>query len=316
MTALQQTNFAPDRTKYIGGSDVAAILGVSPWLSPFMLYQKKIGEFVEDVTPAKQKLFDRGHRWEPIVVEMLVDELKDRGHDVQILARNQRYQDPEFPFLAAEIDLELLIDGEEVNGEAKTVNPFAVKDWGDENSDQIPIYYAAQVMHGLMIKPRRRAVIAALTGFDDKPRIHFLERDEETIAGIRTREIAFWNSIQTRNAPALATADDVAFLYKRDMGKTIEANPDILAVCEMLKDTKGQIKTAEIQADLLATQIKIFMGDAAVLTFDGKPVCTWKNNKNGTKTDWQAIAEQLQASPEIITAHTKVTNGARPLLLK
>ena len=316
MTAVQQTDFALDRTTYIGGSDTAAILGVSPWLSPFMLYQKKIGEFVEEVTPAKQKLYDRGHRWEPIVVEMLVDELKDRGHDVKILARNQRYQDPEFPFLAAEIDLELLIDGEEVNGEAKTINPFAVKDWGDENSDQIPIYYAAQVMHGLMIKPRRRAVIAALTGFDDKPRIHFMERDEETIAGIRSREVAFWNSIQNRQAPALATADDVAFLYKRDIGKTIEASNEILTVCEMLKDTKGQIKNAETQAELLATQIKIFMGDAAVLTYSGKPICTWKNNKSGTKTDWKAIAEQLEATPEIITLHTQATSGARPLLLK
>ena len=49
-----------DRTTYIGSSDVAAILGVSPWKSAFLLYQEKIGAHVEEITPAKQKLFDAG----------------------------------------------------------------------------------------------------------------------------------------------------------------------------------------------------------------------------------------------------------------
>lgn len=51
-----------DRQKYIGSSDAAAILRVSKWKTPFQLYQEKIGEFVEEITPAKQKILDRGHR--------------------------------------------------------------------------------------------------------------------------------------------------------------------------------------------------------------------------------------------------------------
>ena len=174
MNAPQEI-YAPDRTTYIGGSDVASILGVSPWKSAFALYLEKTGASVEEETPAdKAKIFRRGKRWEPIVVEMLVDELRERGHEVELVAQNQRYADPTFPFLAAEIDLELLIDGEPTNGEAKTVIPFAAKFWGEEETDEIPIYYAAQVMHGLMIQPRRRAVVAALTGFDDRPRVHWV----------------------------------------------------------------------------------------------------------------------------------------------
>lgn len=307
---------APDRSTYLGGADVAAILGVSPWLSPFMLYQKKIGVFVEDITPAKQKLFDRGHRWEPIVVEMLVDELRDRGHDVQIIARNQRYQDPEFPFLAAEIDLELLVDGEEVNGEAKTVNPFAVKEWGDEDSDDIPIYYAAQVMHGLMIRPRRRTVIAALTGFDDKPRVHWIDRDEETIAGIRAREVEFWARVQSRNAPDPTDPADVKWLYQRDGGTVVEADDDLALAIQELKDMKAKAKNLDALIDLGATRIKARMADAATLIYQGKPLATWKNNKDGQKTDWKAIAEMLKAPPEIIKANTKTTPGARPFVLK
>ena len=312
MSTLQQL----DRSSYIGGSDVAAILGVSPWQSAFMLYQKKLGLFQEEITEAKQKIFDRGHRWEPIVVEMLVDELKSRGHDVQILARNQRYKDAELPFLAAEIDLELLIDGEEVNAEAKTVSPYAVKEWGVEDSDDVPIYYAAQVMHGLMIKPRKRAVVAALTGFDDKPRIHWIERDDETIHAIRTREIEFWNRLQNREAPDPETIEDVQFLYKKDKGLVIEADDELASLVIELKNEKQRRKHSEAQEEMLATKIKLLMGDAAVAMHNGKPICTWKNNKDSVKTDWRAMGEYLNAPPETIAKFQSTHPGARVLLLK
>ena len=305
-----------DRKTYLGGSDVAAILGVSPWMSPFMLYQKKIGAFIEEITPAKQKIFERGHRWEPIVVEMMVDELRERGHDVEIIARNARYQDPEFPFLAAEIDVELMIDGEEVNGEAKTVNPFALKDWGDEDSDEIPIYYAAQVMHGLMIKPRRKAIIAALTGFDDKPRIHWVERDEEIITGIRARETAFWQRIIDRNAPDPETIEDVKWLYRTDNGSVIEADYDLAFLCNKLRNLKEDAKNLDSNIELLATQIKAAMGDAAILIYRGKPLATWKNNKNSLTTDWRNAYLDTDPVPGHIQNFIVAKPGNRPFILK
>ena len=36
-----------DKTKGIGGSDVAAIRGVSPWRTPLQIYLEKIGESAE-----------------------------------------------------------------------------------------------------------------------------------------------------------------------------------------------------------------------------------------------------------------------------
>ena len=305
-----------DRKTYIGGSDVAAILGVSPWKSAFQLYQEKIGAFAEEVSPAKTNLFRRGHRWEPIVVEMLVDELCERGHAVELVAQNQRYADPTFPFLAAEIDLELLIDGEPVNGEAKTVSPFAAKLWGEEETDDIPIYYAAQVMHGMMLRPRQRAVVAALTGFDDRPRIHWIERDEETIAGIRAKEIEFWQRVQDRNPPPPESVDDVRWLYKRDDGETIEADDELLSLCQALKDTKQDAKSLAARTSLLETKIKLRIGSAATVIHGGQRVATWKNNKNGQKTDWQAAYLDLSPAADHINKFTTTTAGNRPLLIK
>lgn len=304
-----------DRTQFIGGSDTAAILGISPWKSGFLLYQEKIGTFIDDPTPEKQRIFARGKRWEPVVVEMLSDEMKDRGHDVKIVGRNQRYQDAECPFLAAEIDLELQIDGEVCNGEMKTVHPFAAKAWGEPGSDEIPIYYAAQVMHGLMVTKRRRCVVAALIGADDL-RIHQIERDEETIAGIRAKELAFWQRVQDRNPPDPETAEDVKWLYAKDEGGVADANDELLRLVGELHYQKVTAKHAEDAIERISTQIKLAMGNASLLMRDGRPIATWKSNRPCKKIDWRGVAGELCAPAYLIERHTKIMAGNRPLVLK
>lgn len=315
---------ALDRATYLGGSDVAAILGVSPWTTPFMLFQKKTGAYVEELTPAKRRILERGARWEPIVLEMLVDELTDRGHDVEVVATGQRYQDPEFPFLAAEIDAELIVDGEPVNGEMKTAGYFAAGAWGEYDSNEVPIYYLAQVMHGLMIQPRRRAVVAAVTGFDERPMVRWVERDDETISAIRAREIEFWLRIQSGEAPDPVTPEDVKWLYPCDQGTSVDADGELLALCTTLKGAKAKAKEVEADIELMVTKIKARMGAAAsLLGPNGKPIATWKTNKDGQETDWKAaftevcqIAQVGELCGQLIEAHTKTTPGARPFLLK
>lgn len=300
----------PDRTKFIGGSDAAAILGVSRWKSAFQLYQEKIGAFVEESNPARDKVLNRGKRWEPVVIEMLVDELESRGHEVSILSRNARYQDPEFPFLACEIDLELVIDGEEVNGEMKTVHPFAAKDWGEEGTDEIPVYYVAQGMHGLMIKPRRRMIVAALIGADDL-RVHELVRDDELISAIRQKEIAFWERVQTRNAPEPTQPEDVKWLYAKDAGTVAEADDALALVCQELKDKKVLVKSLEKDVELLETALKVRMGEAATLLYRNNPLATWKT-QSATRTDIKALET---VHPEIIAPFRK-TSECRVLRIK
>ena len=308
---------ALDRATYLGGSDVAAILGVSPWTTPFMLFQKKTGAYVEELTPAKRRILERGHRWEPIVLEMLVDELTDRGHDVEVVATGQRYQDPEFPFLAAEIDAELIVDGEPVNGEMKTAGYFAAGAWGEYDSNEVPIYYLAQVMHGLMIQPRRRAVVAAVTGFDERPMVRWVERDDETIAAIRAREIEFWQRIQSGEAPDPVTPEDVKWLYPCDQGTSVDADGELLALCTTLKGAKAKAKEVEADIELMVTKIKARMGDASALMGpNGKPIATWKNNKDSAATDWKAACLDLQPTAEHLARFTTTEPGARPFLIK
>jgi putative phage-type endonuclease len=300
----------PDRTTFIGGSDAAPILGVSRWKSAFQLYQEKIGAFVEEHSPEREKIFSRGKRWEPVVVEMLIDELVSRGHSVELIGRNCRYQDPEFPFLAAEIDLEFLIDGEEVNGEIKTVHPFAAKDWGEEGTDEIPVYYTAQCMHGMMIKPRKRAIVAALIGADDL-RIHEIARDDELISTIRQKEIEFWERVQTRNPPNPTEPEDVKWLYAKDAGTVTEADDELALICQRLKDKKALARVIERDIESLETGLKLRMGDAATLIYRDMPIATW-TTQSTRRVDIKALKA---ARPDIAAAFSAVSES-RVLRLK
>ena len=301
-----------NRSKFIGGSDAAVILGVSPWKTPLQLWQEKRGEAGPVVVDKdRERRFARGKRLEPVVIDMVVDKLLEQGHEVEVLARNERYIDSEHSFLACEIDFELLIDGEHVNGDAKTVHGFARKKWGEENTDEIPVEYTAQFMHGLMITGRRRCLVAALIGLDDVA-IYWVDRDDETISAIRAREIAFWSDcVIAGQPPDLLTYDDVTAIYSRDDGTAIEATVEIRNAVLRLDGIRKQITDLEKIKEALTLEIVDFIRPHAFVTFEGREIATWKS-QTSTRLDQKRLGLEL---PEI-AAKYRVETVSRVLRVK
>jgi putative phage-type endonuclease len=260
----------PDRTKFIGGSDVAAILGVSPYRSALDLWLDKITPPVENGQNAAAKR--RGSRLEPYVRDMITEEF-----NIEIVHANERYIDEHLPFLAAEIDFEYFDHetGEIENGEIKTVHPFKAKEWGEQGTDLLPIHYVAQAQHGMGVKHRRRCRVFALIGDELKP--YLVERDEETIEAMRARCAEFWNTyVLPKVQPPIDyqhkdVIDTLKRLYPGTDGTVIDANPMhehwravIETSAEMVKKYEGILDGAK--AHLLAE-----MGNAAAIRFnDGK----------------------------------------------
>lgn len=265
---------APDRTKFLGGSDAAAVLGISPWRTPLDLWRDKVQPAMpENADPARMRVLERGKRMEPYIVDLLAAET-----DLAILARNQRYVDPEFAFLAAEIDAEALLPerSEPVNVEIKTVSPFKAKDWGDIGSDEIPVYYTAQAQHGLMVSARALCIFGVLIGGDDF-RVYRVERDDEIIAAMRAREVAFWREhIETMTPPPATTPGDIDSLFRRDAGTAVEATPEIAAALSELRALQAEQGAVEMRIEGVKSAIKAHMGEAARLTCQGRDVATWK----------------------------------------
>lgn len=313
-----------DRKTYIGSSDASAIVGVSPFKTAFQLYQEKLGAFVEGIDEQKEKIFARGKKFEPIILEMLIEELASRGHDVEVIDRNERKRDPELIFLASESDAVLRIDGEIVSAEAKSVNGFAAKLWGEQETDDFPIYYQCQTLHDLMVKGRKKCVVAALIGTDDL-RIYWIDRDDELIAGIRQKEIEFWDRVQRRDPPEPTTMNDINWLYKIDSGKSLEADAELLTLYAELSNLKADHKAIETTIETLTTRIKARMGDAALIMHNGKKLVSWKTNKSSVKTDWKEafyalVGESIGLGKAdidlIIENHTTTKPGSRPFLVK
>lgn len=261
-----------DRTTYLGGSDVAAILGISPWRTPLDVYLDKIQPRKEETDPGRLKVLNRGKRMEPYVIDLLAEET-----GLEIIRRGERYLDPDLDFIAAEIDAEAAT-GENI--EIKTVSPFKAREWGEEQSDEIPLHYAAQAMHGMMVTSREVCVFGVLIGGDDF-RVYRIERDDVTIDAIRQKEIEFWSRIQARQAPEPSTVSDVFRLFgTKDSGLAVEASESLQADVIALKSLKDDAKRLGAQIDLREERIKLHMADASILTMQGQPVLTWKEQSS------------------------------------
>jgi putative phage-type endonuclease len=301
-----------DRSKFLGGSDIASILGVSPWKSPYELWLSKTGRApLEEISVSQQKRFDRGHRLEPVVLDMLIDRLQDEGNVVDLIRRNERYVDAEHPFLACEIDFELMLNGEHINGDCKTVHPFAAKKWGEEGTDEVPIEYAAQFMHGLGITKRPRCIVATLIGMDDLL-IYFVDRDDETIDAIRNRAVQFWNECVLLDLPPdPIDFDDCKAIYAKSNGGTIEATSEIRDAVFALKETKHKLNVLKQQEEELSFRITDFMRPNSTLTAGGNVIATW-NNQNDTRVDQKLLKED---APEVYAKYSR-TKEIRVLRLK
>ena len=300
MSAILQLQ-QPDRSTYIGGSDAAAILGVSPWQTRYQLWAKKTGLIQEVVDPAKEKIFARGKRLEPVILQMFEDE-----SGLRVDYRNRRFRDSEYPFLAAEIDGET---GNE-NIDAKSAQPFARHLWGEPGSDEIPIYYAAQFMHGLMVTGRDVCHVAAMIGLDDF-RIFKIQRDDELIAMIREREVEFWGMVQNQTPPEIETAEDALMAWPQSTGSRIEVSADIADRVIALKELKATIKELGNREEALKNAILPHFMDAERMEFQGHLLATWKS-QDARRLDQKAIAA---AYPDLVEQF-KVTSSTRVLWIK
>lgn len=304
-----------DRSKFIGGGDIAAVMGLSPWMTPLELWQFKTHRKEREVTPQKARIFKRGHKLEPFIREMAIEKLQEMGFTVSLLDVNHRYIDPEVSFFAAEIDFELeltgeieiggelvVFDHEHVNVDAKSVTGFARKKWGDVGTDEVPIEYAAQFMWGLGLTHRQWCLVAALRSFDDVD-LFWVKADDETVMAMRAKASQFWLEHVLKDVPPdPVNFADVKLLYaKADPMKEAPTADDAIAQKVYdLKKVKGAIKDLEEQAEGLQFEITKAIGENIGLVYSGKPLCTWGNEKS-TKFDQKRFAAAHPALAEEFT---------------
>jgi putative phage-type endonuclease len=167
-----------NRTKGIGGSDIAGILNVSPYSSPYQIYLEKKGEY--------QKEESEQMYWGNILENLVAKEFARRNNK-KVKKCNYTIVHTEYPFIIANVDR--LIVGEKAILEIKTTKDYNYNDF----KDGVPVYYLTQVQHYLMVTGFEKAYVAVLIGGSTYVQ-HEIQRDEEIIATLLKAEINFWNN--------------------------------------------------------------------------------------------------------------------------
>ena len=307
---------AYDRTKYIGGSNVAAVMGLGAYeQTPLSVYLIKTGQSVEGMDETKKLFLSRRKRWEGPIIEMLREEF-----DAEIVNVNRRYKDSQHQFMACELDFEWRDnDGTIQNGEIKTVSPFAFGErggWGEAGTDEIPVHYAAQVLHGLGMTGRRVCIVAAMVGLDNMI-FYRVERDDETITEMRARCVTFWTEhVPKRIPPEPMSLQDIVRLTLKVRGKPVEITEEIKTRLDELIDIRARKKNLDFAEETVAFDVFNFVrkawgepvvevgelsADNAILLYDGKKYATW-NRQRGASLDQKRLKED---KPEIIKAYQR-----------
>jgi putative phage-type endonuclease len=261
---------APDRTAFVGGSDLAAIIGVSPWKDQHALYLEKTGEIPPD--PEEKRVYRRGHILERPIAQLYAE---DTGRVVEFADTRPGGVTAPAPhdYMRAQIDAwERVDDDRWVPLEIKSASEFTRGKWGASGTDDAPTYYCTQ-MHwqiGLTGAPFGR--IVALLGSDDL-RVYTIQRDEQVLAFLRNAAAEFWQRVLERKPPPLdyqhpRTGDMLAKLFREiDATEILQGTDDDRKWRDVMQEAAEQAKQYEAVRDGAKNHLLHRMRGAAILNF-------------------------------------------------
>lgn len=289
------------RRSGIGGSDVAAVLGVSPWTSPLQLYLDKIGEAPPE-RETDQQLWG-------VLLEDVVAREYARRHGVTVQPGPQMLRHPDYPWAFANVDR--VVDGGRRGVEVKTTFWFAAG-WGEPGTDEMPQHVVAQVAWYAGITGIEEWDVPVLIGGSDL-RVYRYRRDPGLEAMLLDVCGRWWREhVEARVPPAPRSSAEAALRWPRDTGDQVYASADVELTARALARVKAEIKRLEAERDGYELALKAELGDASVLVgADGRPLATWKASTS-RRVD---VTRMQQERPEVCDLY-RVESSTRRFLLK
>lgn len=171
----------------IGGSDCAAIMGVSPFCTKRDLYYDKIGvKPVMDEEESNWVAKEVGHRLEDLVAEIF-----SKKTGLRVFPVRKMFRHPLYPFMLADVDFFIEFpDGTYGILECKTTNYNCQDKWADNT---VPVNYEYQGRHYMATMNINKVYFACLYGNnEDEFIIRYMERDLEVEEDMIAEEEFFW----------------------------------------------------------------------------------------------------------------------------
>ncbi|NYH22872.1 YqaJ viral recombinase family nuclease [Paraburkholderia bryophila] len=297
------------RKSGIGGSDAAAAVGLSPYMSPLELWLIKTGRDANLPRPDPDDTTEPiywGTLLEPIVAASYTKQTGNRVRRV-----NAVLQHPTIPFMLANVDREVVGKRDVQLLECKTAGEFGSRLW----REGVPEYVQVQVQHQLSVTGKQAVDVAVLL-CGQKLDVHRIERDDALIARLIQLEAAFWRYVETDTPPPAegsesadralrclypGTGGAVDFTDDRNLSATFADLVAVRADIDARAQVEAQLKQAIQQA----------MGETDRAQFETGSV-SFKRSRDGSGVDLKRL---LADHPELATQYAVTKPGTRRFLV-
>ncbi len=253
----------------ITASEIAAILGISPFDSAFNLYYKKRGEISEDYDNTAMSL---GRHLEP----WIADRWAEAHPEWNVL--------PAGLYASSERLWQLATPDRRISHRARIActtlleikSAGSYDGWGEDGTDEIPPYYRAQCLWQMDVWDLPKMVLTCFFLGTRQRRDYVIAYDEADVKLMRDAAVDFLDMVEQGQAPAIdhspATAHALKALHPLD------PDADDAEVDEDLAYAYSQaaldLKDAQENYDLMVNQVRARMGRAKRAVCGDRKVAT------------------------------------------
>lgn len=297
--------------KYLGGSEAAAVLGLSRYQSALSVYLRQIGEDVS--VPDNEKML-----WGRLLESVIAKEYERRtGYQTWHNNKYKHYTHFRHSWMGCLPDA-IAHDPERGNGviEIKTASEYVKHEWNDGNS---PEEYIVQLMHNMAVVGTSWGALVVLIGGSDFRIVPF-DRDDELIDLIIQKESEFWHNHVLKRIPpdpTGASLDVLSKLYRKDNGTSIVLRQDEIgkAIHQYL-DTKAALDELSKKNDDAKAVIQAAMGEASQGIYQDNGTTygiSWSTVKGRVSFDAKALEKDY---PDLYGKYMKTGASYRRFAVK
>lgn len=295
-----------ERKNGIGSSEIATILGVNPWETPYQLWRRKLGL---EAPQEENFAMKAGHYLEDAVSRFYEDAT---GHKIiKASAGDWIARDKDRPFLQVSPDRTYWLTDSKKDGkgilECKTTQMSI-------DTEDLPKHWFCQLQMQLGVSNMEAGSLAWLCsgrefGYKELRFVPDFYRDMVGYA-----EEFWYKNIVERQEPAMTDIQDVLLKFRQHTeGKTLEVGEDIYDAVLELKDIKEQIAELDKKKDELEGRIKMIFEDAEAISYGGNTLATWRSSKPSMSFDAKRFEKER---PEDVKDYMKEVPGTRRFIIK
>ena len=282
--AARKEAWLAERRKHITGTDVAAILGISPWRTDMQVWLDK--KHLVEQEDSEQLRW--GRRLERAILEGYSEGI---GQTLDLFEYHLMVATCQ-PILAASLDARWK------NPDHRPVDAKNIRrkneEWGVEGTGDVPPYYAVQLAAQMLVTDTAVADLAVLFS-GNRLECFSIYRDRELDEIILDKVGEWWERHIVQDTPppmdgSKRTTDYLAKRFAKQTELIIPAKPETVAIAQRAALVSAIGKRFQEEEDRLKNMLRNEIGEAQGI----EGVCTWRMTNPKPKLDTDAYIADLE----------------------